>query len=377
MTLKLVDLILKTITRSRRRSVLLAAGVAISIFVVSALLSVEAGFGAIVDSSDDSLLNVREKGLACPISSRVFDSYVSEVQHTQGVKDVTGVLRAIYTYQSKDNIVLVNGIDIDSFKRVKDLKVLDGTEADFAARADGALIGRSAASQFGWKRGQAVTLVEQHMSFVVTGTFTSTDKAYESTVMLHKDYLAKQKRDEGKSTFLIVRVDDASMATSVSRTIDSTFANFPKPTKTQSERAARERELQDFQELRRVLGLMVLASILVSIFGAANSVSMSVRERTREVGILRSLGLNKRHILGILIGESMFLAAAGGTVGVGLSFLLLLTDKTLGGTVPLIASPRNLLLSLFIALAIGFLGALQPAARATRLNIVTCLKVAD
>jgi putative ABC transport system permease protein len=122
---------------------------------------------------------------------------------------------------------------------------------------------------------------------------------------------------------------------------------------------------------------MVAAAVLVSIFGAANSVSMSVRERLREVGILRSLGLNKGQILSILIGESVAVAIVGGAVGIGLSALLLATDRTLGGMIPLGLRASALAVAAGASLLIGLAGALLPAVRATRLPVVDILRLAD
>jgi putative ABC transport system permease protein len=222
-----------------------------------------------------------------------------------------------------------------------------------------------------------VSLLEERLTFTIAGIFVSPDKAYESGVLLHKEYLARLKRDEGKSTYLLVSLKDPAAVSAVSLAIDSEFANYPNPTKTQSERAARERELQEFIDIRRMFALMVLATIVVSIFGAANSVSMSVRERTREVGILRSLGLRKEHILGILIGESVSVALVGGAIGMGLSSLLLATDRTMGGMVPLSLRPSTLILAAAVSILVGLVGAVLPAVRATQLSIVDALRLDD
>lgn len=130
-------------------------------------------------------------------------------------------------------------------------------------------------------------------------------------------------------------------------------------------------------EIRRMLSLMIIATIIVSIFGAANSVSMSVRERTKEVGILRSLGLRKRHFMGILLGESVMVSVAGGYTGVALAAALLATGRSLGGYIPLVLSPMNVLAGVAASLAIGLLGALLPTLRATRLKIVDSLRTVD
>lgn len=375
--MRFLGLILKNVARSPRRSLLMTAGIAVAVFVVTALLTVEAGFGALIGSAEDTLLNVREKGLACPVTSRVYDSYLAAIGRLPAVRASTGVLRGLYTYQDKGNLVVVSGVDYDAFRGLKDVRLVDGAEQSFAARPDAALVGRPLASQHGWKVGQTVTMLEDRLSFTVAGIFAAADKSYETGVLLHKEYLARVKRDEGKSTFFVVRLADPAAMAAVSKAIDTEFANAPKPTKTQSERAARERELQDFREIRRMLGLMVLAAIVVSVFGAANGVSMSVRERTREVGILRSLGLRRGHILQILVGESVLVALAGGAVGGGLAALLMAGDRTMGGMIPLSFHPSAIVAAAIVSLAIGLAGAILPAVRAARLPIVQALRLTD
>jgi putative ABC transport system permease protein len=375
--MRFLSLILKNIARSRRRSLLMTAGIAVAVFVITALLTVEAGFGALIGSAEDTLLNVREKGLACPVTSRVYDSYLGTIARFPSVRAATGVLRGLYTFQDEENLVVVSGVDYDAFRDLKGVRILEGSEQAFGARPDAALVGRPLAVEHGWKVGQPVTLREDRLTFTVAGIFAAPDKSYETGVLLHKEYLARVKRDEGKSTFFVVRLADPAALPSVSKAIDTEFANAPKPTKTQSERAARERELQDFWEIRRMLGLLVVAAIAVSVFGAANSVSMSVRERTREVGILRSLGLRREHILQILIGESVLVSLAGGAIGATLAVLLMATDRTMGGMIPLAFRPSALAVAAAVSVVIGFVGAVLPSVRAARLPIVQALKLAD
>jgi len=374
--MKFLPLILKNIMRNRRRTVLMAAGIAVAVFVISALLTIEAGFGTLIGSAEDTVLNVREKGLACPVTSRVFDSYLRSIQRNPSVRSATGVLRGLYTYRSKDNMVVVSGVDYDSFRELKGIRVVNGSEHVFLGRPDAALVGQPLATQHGWRAGQLVSFEQGGVTFTVAGTFLSSDKAYENGILAHKEFLAKLQRDEGKSTYIIVSLKDPAAASAVSLAIDSEFKNAPKPTKTESERDARERELSDFAQIRHMLGLLVLAAIVVSIFGAANSVSMSVRERTREVGILRSLGLQKSHILGIVIGESLAVAFVGGAIGIGLSALLLGSDKVLA-LIVLSLRLSTLLFAVAVSAVIGLAGAFLPAIRATKLSIVDALRLAD
>lgn len=372
-----VTLVLRSALRNRRRTFLTVGGIALSVFVISALLSVEGGFSTLFDSTGDSLLNVHEKGIACPFTGRVFDSYIGTVAATPNVVAATGVLRGLYSFQSKDNLVVVSGVDFDEFRRVKRVTLIDGSESEFAAKADAALIGKRVAGDHGWRVGQTVSLLEDRLTFQVAGIFESDDKSYEGGVLLHKDFLANLKRDQGRSTYLIVAVNDANAIPAVSRSIDTALANYPTPTTTQSERAAKEKEMKDFLAIRRMLSAMLLATIVVSVLGAANSVSMSVRERTREVGILRSIGLRRVQILLILLGESALSAAAGGALGVAAAALFLTSAKSLAGLVPLVLGPGYALAGMGIALLVGLLGAIVPGTVASRIRIVDALRLVD
>jgi putative ABC transport system permease protein len=220
-------------------------------------------------------------------------------------------------------------------------------------------------------------MVEDKLTFQISGVFSSTDKGCEGSVLLHKDFLGKIKRDEGRSTYHIAKIDDPSAVALVSGTIDQNLANYTKPTRTQSERAAKEREMQDFIEIRRMFSGMLIATILVSVLGAANSVSMSVRERMREIGIMRSLGLRQTQVMVILAAEPVLIGLCGGTAGLAGVLGLLSVAKSLGGMVPLVLGLKFSLIGMGIALAIGFLGAIVPSYRASRTGIVDSLRFVD
>lgn len=375
--MRFLALTLKNLRRNRRRTILTAAGTALTVFVASALLSVEAGFATLFASSDEAVLNVHEKGIACPITGRVFDSYLRTVGATPHVTGATGVLRGLYSYQSKDNLVVLSGVDLDQFRKIKPLAIRDGSDALFASRADAVLVGRQVARDYGWRVGESVAFLEDRLTLYVAGVFEAPDKSYEAGVLVHKSFLEKVKRDQGKSTFLVVTVDHASAIPAVSRSIDGALANFPKPTTTQSERAARERELQDFLAIRRMLSALLVVTVLVGMLGAANSVSMSIRERTREVGVLRSLGFQRRHILQLLLGESAVVAAAGGALGLTLAVAFLASAKSLGGMVPLVFGPLQVLVGFGIALMTGAVGSLVPSLNASKIEIIDGLRFVD
>jgi putative ABC transport system permease protein len=374
--MKLAKLVIRNFSRNRRRSVLATAGITLAVFVGTAVSAVEAGFASLGDAGGESVLNVYEKNVACALTSRVFDGYLAGIRSLPAVVGATGVLRGMYTYQRKENLVPVEGVEYETFRAIGGVRVDEGSEEGFVTRNDGALAGRLLARQYSWHVGQTVPMVEG-LTVRLAGIFSSPDAARERELVLHKSFLASLQRDEGKSTYLLVRVSGASAVAPVSRSIDAALANAPRPTKTQSEKAAREQQSRDYDAIRMMLSGMVLATILASVFASANSVSMSVRERTREVGILRSLGFRRPHVVGILVGESLLAALIGGVVGTGASWALLASERLLGGIVPVVVRPGTAAMGLGMALVIGLLGALVPAVMAANSEVVDSLRVVD
>lgn len=374
--MKLIGLMLKNALRNRRRTALSAAGIGLAVFVVTAVTAVQQGFGALASEGNQSVLNVYEKDVACALGSRVFDTYLGGIRSISAVESATGVLKGIYTYQRRENLIPVEGVEYEAFRSIGDIRVRDGSEAAFLAAGNGALIGHRLAERYNWRVGETVAMVEGP-TVVVAGILSSPNAAYEREILLHKSYLEGLMRDDGESTYLAVKVANAGAVAPVSRSIDTMFANHPRPTKTQSEKSTREQQARDYDAIRFMLSGMVLATLLACLFGAANSVSMSARERTREVGILRSLGFRRMHVLALLTGESTFIAVFGGLIGIGASWLLLASEKMLGGIVPVTVTPLTVAIGVGMAILVGLLGAIVPAVAATRVKIVDTLRFVD
>jgi putative ABC transport system permease protein len=129
--------------------------------------------------------------------------------------------------------------------------------------------------------------------------------------------------------------------------------------------------------LLAVVGAVTFTILLVS----ANTIAMSVRERTREVGILKTLGYTPGAILGIILGEALIIALAGGLVGILLASLMTgvvrHSPTFIGELQQLTLVPPVAALCLLIAALIGLLSALVPALSASRLSILDALRSTD
>jgi len=165
---------------------------------------------------------------------------------------------------------------------------------------------------------------------------------------------------------------------SASRTIDDMFRNSPLQTKTESEKAFQLGFVASLGNIKAfilgICGAVVFTIMLVS----ANTMAMSVRSRTREVAVLKTLGFTRLRVLWIFVSESVALALSGGLLGVFVAKFVIegLTHRFIGLGIPLdmhVKAPAAAL-SLMAALILGLVSGYLPAYNASRMNIVDGLR---
>jgi putative ABC transport system permease protein len=173
-------------------------------------------------------------------------------------------------------------------------------------------------------------------------------------------------------------VASANDVARVAQEIDGMFHNAPLPTKTESEKAFQLSFVASLGNVKAfilgICGAVVFATLLV----AANTMAMSVRNRTREVAVLKTLGFTRQSVLSLFVGESVALATMGGVAGIVVAAPLIqwLTHRFIALGVPLnmTVGVRTVILSLLVAATVGFVSGYLPAYRASRMNIVEGLR---
>ena len=175
-----------------------------------------------------------------------------------------------------------------------------------------------------------------------------------------------------------VKVQDPSQAREVAAKIDALFANAEEPTDTRPQVAFLERATKDLSMILgfgRWLGLACVAVVLSLV---ANTVFMSVQERVREFGVLRTLGFGEWRVALLVVVEAVALAVLGAVLGIGGAYVLLgVTDLTIGTegvSVVFATSPMLALRGFGVAALVGVIAGLAPAVRSARLPIVRSLR---
>ena len=126
-------------------------------------------------------------------------------------------------------------------------------------------------------------------------------------------------------------VDSPEAVSRVATAIDEQFRNAPRPTKSESEHAFQLGFVAMLGNVKAFILSICLAVVFAILLVSATTMAMSVRERTREVAVLKTLGFTRKIILGLFVGESVALSLAGGVLGTGIAFLLVSGAAAQGG----------------------------------------------
>ena len=239
------------------------------------------------------------------------------------------------------------------------------------------------ADRFGWKIGDRIPL----QGTIWTGTWEFNIRAIyegtrggddESQFWFQWKYLEERRQTSfggGTVGWYTVKIDDPDNAVEVSKAIDDRFANSAWETSTETEQAFAAgfaKQIGNIRMLILSIGAVVLFTLLLV---TGNAMAMAVRERVPELGVLKTLGFGDRTVLFLVLAESLVIALAGGTIGIGLAKLFTMGGDPTGGMLPVFyLSTGDMLLGIVIALFVGIVAGSIPALTAMNLRIVDALR---
>ena len=272
--------------------------------------------------------------------------------------------------------------DPDEYLKVASDKIIPADQVkDWQRDRAGAIVDVTLAKKYGWKIGDRVTL---------QGTIFSTNLDLTIRGIYRRDppqnalYFSAKYLEEavpwfkGQAGWYSSQIDSAQNVSRVSKEVDDMFHNSPLQTKTESEKAFQLGFVASLGNVKAfilgICGAVVFAIMLVS----ANTMAMSVRSRTREVAVLKTLGFTRQRVLSIFVSESVALAVAGGVLGILIAIPVIwwLTRGFIALGVPLSMKVNGPAagLSLLVAVLLGLVSGYLPAYNASRMNIVEGLR---
>jgi putative ABC transport system permease protein len=377
----LAHFVVKNTFRNRLRSALTALSIAFSLLLLTVMMTIWRGF-YIDQGARDSALRVMTR-------HRVSLAFFLPSFYREKIRAVPGVVHVVpmtwfggrYKDDRPENFFAQFATDPAEYMEVAADKQIPPEQVKaWQHDQTGCLVDQALASKHGWKLGDRVvlqgTIFPANLELTIRGIYTIDPP--NNSLYFHAKYLEESVswfRDT--AGFYFTRVDSPGSMARVTREIDDMFHNLPAPTKSESEKAFQLDFIATLGNVKAFILSICGAVVFTILIVCANTMAMSIRERTREVAVLRTLGFTRERVLSLYLGESVTLALIGGLLGVlfatGLMYL--------AGKAPTVLVPASMkvtlpiaVLALVVAAFVGLMSALVPSYNAARTNIVEGLR---
>jgi len=388
-----LSLIVKNAARNKRRSFLTAASMATSLCVLGLIFAL---YQALFIGGDETpatalRLIVHHK---VSLTQELPASFEEEIRKIPGVKAVTSLRWFGGMYKDPGdpkNHFAQFAIEPQAFLMVHPEIRLSAQERQaFLTQKTAAIATRDLAVNLHWQPGERITIVNSTstpaltLDLTLVGVYDASNEGYGETIYFNSDYLedslpASDKR-RGMTQQYHVEASSKQEVARVATAIDSGFAESPAPTLTENERAFMLSFISFIGNLKIFMLAICSAVAFTIVLVSANAIAMSVRERTREVGILKTLGYAPSEILQMILGESLLIGLVGGVAGCiaaeGLCLALARAahSQTAFRTLSTLSmTPVTVLLTLAAAALVAAISAAIPARSAARTSIIEAL----
>jgi putative ABC transport system permease protein len=173
----------------------------------------------------------------------------------------------------------------------------------------------------------------------------------------------------------MVRIADPAKTTEISKAIDAIFENSPAETKTVTEKALAQGFADQIGDIGMIIKFILAAVFVTLLLITGNTMAQSVRERTNELAVLKTVGFSDAKTLGLVLTESGLISILGGGIGLALGAMAVGAGDPTGGFLPIFYFPtKDLVLGVIFVLLLGAVAGILPAVQAMRLRIVDALR---
>jgi len=381
---RFLPLVLKNSWRNRRRTFLTIASITVSMCLLGVMISVYHSLYLSDPTPEQALRLVTRNKIS--LNQPLPESYRNHISQIPGVREVLISDWFGGTYKDPKNFFSRFAADADKvFKVYRDLHIPDDQRLAFEHDRTGCVIGRDIANKFNLHVGDKLILVGDiypgNYEFTVRGIFDAnrnTEYMYFSREYLEQSLPEDRRGTAGVFTMLI---DDTRSAARIAESIDDEYVNATQQTKTESEQAYLLGFASMLGNVKMFLIWISAAVMFTILLVSGNTMAMTVRERVREIGVLKTLGFTTGNILGMILGEAAAISLAGGALGYLLSAGLTsgVAHSPVGQFLPAAApfDPAIGSVCIVTACAIGLISSLIPAAGASRISIVEALRSSD
>jgi putative ABC transport system permease protein len=380
--MKFLPLIWKNVWRRKFRTTFTLLSIFVAFLLFGLLMTIRAAFSLGVEIAGlDRLILIHKVSLIMPLPY----SYLGRLQTTPGVELATHQTWFNGIYQEPANFFANIAVEPEKFLKIyPEFRVPPDQVDAWLSDRQGAIVGRNLAERFGWKVGDRIPLIGtiwqpkqgQVWDFNLRGIYDADEGIDKTQFFFRYDYLDENRAEgEGLVGWYVVKIADPSQAVALSRTFDEMFANSSAETKTTTEKGFIEGFAKQIGDIGAIM--IAISSVVLFMFGlvAASTMAQSVRERTSELAVLKTLGFPGGTILALVLAESLSIVIVGGGLGLAVAWLFVQQCDPTGGLLPIFSlPPRDVVLGAALMLAMGLLAGAAPALGAMRLKITDALR---
>jgi putative ABC transport system permease protein len=380
------DLVRANLRRNRLRSALTASSIALATLLVCLLLTMPAGLEALIARSAGStrISVVNRAGLVYFLPF----SLMHRIRSLPGVADAMGMVWFGGTFEEEEQVSFPSfAVEAERVGGVyPDYRIPPDVLAAFERYRDAALVGPSTLERYGWKPGDRVTLRSPVWNIALDLRIIGEIPVQGSPVVwVQREYLdqalqAEWGRKLGQVGVAWIRAESPDAVQPVMDAVDALTRTSDSPTTQQTEKDFFASFLGSLRGFLAVLLAVTALVTLCIVFIAANTASLSIRERAREIALLKALGFGRRRIFALLLGESLLLCTLSGALGVALAAGITNALHRVAGSSPALGpllgfavTPRVIGLGLLLALGVGIVSGVVPAWGAARRRVAAAL----
>ena len=311
--------------------------------------------------------------------------------HVEFIKEIEGVESVLYmdyiTSVSQDSmldgITVAMGGDIEIYER---FKISNEDRKAFKTLKIGALVGEAFAIEKDISIGDRVFVKSLSMNadgtydweFEVVGLYNSSPKADEMGIVVNYDYFEDSRTsNKGTVAAIVSKVSNPEFADVISQKIDDEFTNSSWATRSGPESQLAASMMAELGDIELIINAILSAVFFTILLVTGNTISQSVRERTTDLAVLKTLGYQDNQIFIMVLLEALFLILLGVFTGLGMSLLSIpAINAASGGLMEglFFLTTEKLLLACFIGVLVSFVSSIMPAYKALNLKVVDALR---
>jgi putative ABC transport system permease protein len=383
--MKFLHLVWCNLKRKKLRTSLTLLSIVVAFILFGFLSAIQQALvGGVALAGADRLI-VRQK---VSIINLLPISYEARMNRIPGVDFATHQTWFGGIYQDPKNFFMQNPVEPENFLKMHPEIIIPPEQVKaWLATRTGAIVGRRTANRFHWKIGDKVPIQSsiwpnadgsRHWEFDIVGIYDGKEKGTDTTPMFFRyDYFDEGRGQWGKGQvgWFTIRIKDPSQAANVAKLVDAEFENSPAETKTEPEGAFIQGWASQIGNIVFIVAAIMSAVFFTILLVTGNTMAQAVRERTGELGVLKAIGFTNGRIVTLVLAESCLLTVLGGTLGLGLAWLMISRGDPTSGLLPMFFLPVRALLTGFgISVALGFVTGIFPALQAMRLRVADALR---